>query len=100
MRENFFIGIDAGTTSVKGVLADADGKILSVSIQEYILEMEEDRCELDAEIYWEKTKMVIRELLDSVDNANGQVQALSFSSQGETLICVDSNGAPVRRAIV
>ena len=52
MRENFFIGIDAGTTSVKGVLADADGKILSVSIQEYILEMEEDRCELDAEIYW------------------------------------------------
>ena len=100
MRENFFIGIDAGTTSVKGVLADADGKILSISIKEYILEMEEDRCELDAEIYWEKTKMVIRELLDSVDNANGQVQALSFSSQGETLICVDSNGAPVRRAIV
>jgi len=99
MKENFFIGIDAGTTSVKGVLTDTDGRILSFAMQEYTLEMQGDRCELDAEIYWEKTRMVIRELVEPI-SVKDQIQAISFSSQGETLICVDNNGLPVRKAIV
>jgi xylulokinase len=100
ITQNLFIGIDAGTTSVKGVLADEEGRIVSVSIREYTLDIEGDRCELDAELYWISTKLVIQELLwQSKVNAN-YVRAISFSSQGETLICVDENGKPLRKAIV
>jgi xylulokinase len=100
MNDNFFIGIDVGTSSVKGVMTDAVGKILSLSVREYILEVQGDRCELDAEEYWEKSKAVIRDLLQVNVSIKDQVRALSFSSQGETLICVDQNGTPLRKAIV
>src|ERR1044071_9433340 len=100
MKSNLFIGIDAGTTSIKGVLADERGNILTASSQEYTLDMEGDVCEIDATVYWEKTKAVIRELLHGKKSQQENIQALSFASQGETLICVDSNGDPLRKAIV
>ena len=100
MDDNFFIGIDVGTSSVKGVMTDAVGKILSRSEREYILEIQGDRWELDAEEYWEKSKAVIHDLLQANVSIKAQVLALSFSSQGETLICVDQNGMPLRKAIV
>lgn len=100
ISQNLFIGIDAGTTSVKGVLADDDGNIVSVSIREYALEVDGDRCEVDANLYWANTKIVISELLKHTDVRPEYVRAISFSSQGETLICVDQNGTPLRKAIV
>jgi xylulokinase len=100
MNDNFFIGIDVGTSSVKGVMTDDVGKILSLSVREYVLEEQGNRCELDAGEYWEKSKAVIHDLLQGNVSIKGQVRALSFSSQGETLICVDQNGMPLRKAIV
>src|SRR5688572_21031293 len=100
MNDNFFIGIDVGASMVKGVMTDAVGKILSLSVRECILEVQGDRCEVDAEEYWEKSKAVIHDLLQVNVSIKGQVRALSFSSQGETLICVDQNGMPLRKAIV
>ena len=69
-------------------------------MQEYLLEVQGDRCELDPAEYWEKTKVVMRELLNVDPPIKDHVRALSFSSQGETLICVDRNGRPLRKAIV
>ena len=64
------------------------------------MEVQGDRCELDAVEYWEKSKAVIHDLLNVNASIKDQVRALSFSSQGETLICVDRNGTPIRKAIV
>lgn len=100
MADNFFIGIDAGTTSVKGILSDDAGNILAISKLEHTLEMQGDRCELDAEEYWKNTKKVIAELLRASNVVKENIRALSFSSQGETLICVDETGTPLRKAIV
>lgn len=100
MERTFFIGIDAGTTSVKGILTDEEGTIYANAMQEYALEMQADRCELEAEIYWIKTVAVIQELLETSDVDKQNIHALSFSSQGETLICVDALGLPLRKAIV
>jgi D-xylulose kinase len=96
----YFIGIDAGTTSIKGILADAEGNILSISSREYALEMDGDRCEIDPEVYWEATKFVIRNVLDSQKAVHSAIRGLSFASQGETVICVDQSGVPLRKAIV
>lgn len=100
MEENFFIGIDAGTTSIKGVVTDGAGNVLSISSHEYALDIQGERCEVDADVYWQKTKAVIDDLLHADNVKKSRIRALSFSSQGETLICVDTDGKPLRKAIV
>ncbi|MDX2195186.1 MAG: FGGY family carbohydrate kinase [Cytophagales bacterium] len=95
----YIIGIDIGTTSVKGIIIDEFGNILNQVIKEYIVESKGDVCELDSEVYWSAVCYCINALI--VNNINSaQVAAISFSSQGETLICVDKEGVPTRKAII
>jgi xylulokinase len=98
MNEKYLIGLDAGTTSIKGILISRDGHIVATAGQEYLLDSHNDRCELDPEIYWQTTVQILRSLLAHVPGRD--IAALSFSSQGETLIAVDRNGRPLRKAIV
>jgi len=98
---SFLIGIDVGTTSIKGILMDHSGESVAFSKQEYTLETGEgDTCEIDPEIYWNVTCRIIRDLLDHSGIDASMVTGVSFSSQGETLIPVDRSGRPVRKAIV
>ena len=96
---SFVIGIDVGTTSIKGMLMDNRGEIVAFARQEYVLDAREGGiCELDAGVYWDVTCLIIRELISDVDPRS--IGGLAFSSQGETLIPVDAEGAPLRKAIV
>ncbi len=98
---SYVIGIDAGTTSVKGILADREGNLVEFAKQEYMLDTDQqDICELDPEIYWNVTCSIIRELVSKAGIAPSSVAGIAFSSQGETLIPVDCTGKPLRKAIV
>ena len=98
---SFMIGIDAGTTSIKGVLLSSNGGLVASASQEYSLDSGPgDICELDPEIYWNITCRVIREMIHKSGINTKLVSGLAFSSQGETLIAVDSNGKPLRKAII
>jgi len=100
-NREYLIGLDAGTTSVKGILVRTDGKVVCVAAKEYMLEYPAvDRCELDADVYWRATRLVIRHLVKQGHIEPNQVLALSLASQGETLIPVDADGKPIRKAIV
>lgn len=95
------IGIDVGTTSIKGMLVSSSGNILNFKKQEYSLETAEGGiCELDAEIYWEVTCEIIRNLIAQTNVDPNGITGIAFSSQGETLIPVDKEGMPLRKAIV
>ena len=97
----FVIGIDVGTTSVKGMLMNSKGEIVTFAKQEYSLDTDAgDICELDPEIYWEVTCRVIRQLLSGSKVDPARIGGIAFSSQGETLIVVDKDGKPLRKAIV
>ncbi len=97
----YSIGLDIGTSSAKGILISKDGKILAVSHQEYALETpSEGICEVEASIYWDKTVLIINELI-AISKVNPiQIKGIACSTQGETLICVDKYGNPLRKAIV
>jgi xylulokinase len=97
----YTIGIDAGTTSIKGILLSEKGVIMACKSHEYKLDTgPEDICEVDPEIYWELTCKIIRQLI-SVTRVNPElIKGIAISSQGETLIVVDKNGMPIRKAIV
>jgi xylulokinase len=98
----YLIGIDVGTTSVKAGLFDpATGGCLGVARQEYALATPAaDRAELDAEIYWQACIATVRQVMAESGVDAREVAAMGVSSQGETLICLDGQGKPLRPAIV
>lgn len=98
---NYVLGIDVGTTSVKGVLLNNEGVSLASAMKEYTLDSgPNDICEIHPDVYWKITCQVIQELL-IISKVNPElVKGLAFSSQGETLIVVDADGNPIRKAIV
>lgn len=101
MNESYLIGLDAGTTSIKGMLVSSDGEHETIAHKEYSLEYSEgDFVELDPEIYWETTLFVINQLLTKSGISPDRIRAISFSSQGETLITLDEEGKTLRNAIV
>jgi xylulokinase len=93
------LGIDAGTTSVKSGLFNADGQCLAVARQEYQLSTPRAGwAELDPEIYWQACVSTTQKVLQQTGAKD--VSAVSVSSQGETMIALDAFGKPVYPAIV
>lgn len=95
------IGIDAGTTSMKGMILDSEGLVVTTAKEEYLLDHGPgDRCELDPDIYWRITCKIIKEMIIASGIEPNSITGVSFSSQGETVIPVDECGKPLRKAIV
>lgn len=96
-----FLGIDAGTTSLKAALFDLDGRMLALAREEYSLDSPAPTViEIDAEIYWRACCSAVQAVIRTGRVAAEDIVGLAISSQGETLIPVDATGRPLRRAIV
>jgi len=96
-----FLGIDAGTTSLKAAIFDLGGQLLAIDRQEYqLVTPSPSRVELDAEVYWEACCRAVRNAISKSGLDAEGIKALAISSQGETLIPVDRVGTPTRNAIV
>jgi xylulokinase len=98
---SLILTLDAGTTSLKGALFDLSGEMLAYRIKEYHLEeLAPDIVELDPEIYWVAAKSVIAEILQETIVPPDSITALGVTSQGETLVVLNKQGRPLRKAIV
>jgi xylulokinase len=96
-----FLGIDAGTTSMKAALFDIDGHLLAIDSQEYqLVTPSPSMVELDPEVYWQACCLAVRNVIERSGTEAKEVAALCISSQGETLIPIDKEGIPTRDAIV
>jgi len=97
----YLLGIDVGTTELKAALFDEEGREVAAGRAEYSPYIPEpDIVELDAEEYWNSCKKVISEILNSSKINPREIRSIAVSSQGETLIPVNREGEPLRRAIV
>ncbi|HPN84639.1 MAG TPA: FGGY family carbohydrate kinase [Victivallales bacterium] len=99
--KKYVLALDAGTTAMKCAIFDLSGALKSVSSCEYTLENPSpDFVELDPEIYWKSAKIAIAEVLSKSAVKKESVASIGVTSQGETLIILDHNGRPLRKAIV
>ncbi len=95
------LSVDLGTTAIKACLIDAAGRVLAIASREYQLDTPTPlEVELDAETYWAAFREGVAELLERTGVNPRDIRALGISAQGETLICADASGRPVRPAIV
>lgn len=101
MRESLLLSLDIGTTAVKAGVFTADGSLLSVASREYtLLTPRAGIVELAPQLYWDTAVDVMREAVAGTAFPSGRIAALGVCSQGETLVCLDAEGTPVRNAIV
>ncbi|WP_433664827.1 FGGY-family carbohydrate kinase [Nocardia sp. CA-128927] len=95
-----FLGVDIGTSSSKGVLTDEHGTILARSERAHgVSTPRPGWVEHDAElVWWADFVAIIRELVDAADGAT--LDGLAVSGIGPCLLPADSNGRPLRPAIL
>jgi xylulokinase len=95
------LAFDLGTTALKCALHDLNGGVLAKASEEYqLITPNAHWVEMDVETYWQAFKTAVARVLKESGIDPADIQALGVSAQGETLIVVDREGKPLRRAIV
>lgn len=95
-----YLTFDVGTTSMKTGVFDRNFKMVFSHTGEYqLLYPGKDRVELPADFYWEALKQGFGAALASGVSAE-QIEVVTITTQGETLIPIDQNGAALCNAIV
>ncbi|EPD33341.1 hypothetical protein HMPREF9306_00880 [Propionimicrobium lymphophilum ACS-093-V-SCH5] len=97
--EKFIIGIDIGTGSTKGILADCAGNVLHTTIVKHKTSFPRPGwAEHDAdEVWWADVVAVCREL---TTRAKGSVAGICISGIGPVFLAANDRGMPLRQAIL
>lgn len=93
------LGVDIGTASSKGVLARPDGEVVATAERSHGLSLPNPGwAEHDAEeVWWKDFVSICQELLAG---ASGEVAAVCASGIGASLLPADTEGTPLRPAIL
>lgn len=92
------LGLDLGTTNVKAVVTDLDGRICGqASTPVTLFHVGAGGVEQDLEEIWAATLEAVRQATQWVDRS--QVQAIGLSSQGGALQLLDAHQRPQGRVI-
>lgn len=96
---NLYIGVDLGTSAVKLLLVDEQGKILRSVSREYPLIFPQPGwCEQKPEDWWNACVDGIRELLEDQDAS--LVKGIGCGGQMHGLVVLDENDQVIRPAIL
>lgn len=95
----FYIGVDLGTSAVKLLLMDSEGKICKIVSKEYPLYLPQPGwSEQKPEDWFEKSMEGIKELTAECDKS--QVAGISFGGQMHGLVALDVDDNVIRPAIL
>ena len=96
---NYYVGIDLGTSSVKTLLLNSDGEIVSSVTKEYPLYFPHNGwSEQNPEDWYNQTIASLKELLEGIKGE--YVRSFSFSGQMHGLIMLDENDEVIRPALL
>ena len=94
-----YIGVDLGTSAIKLLLMDAEGKIHKIASREYPLEFPHPGWSQQDPLQWfTQTMDGLEELLRECDKS--QVAGISFGGQMHGLVTLDENDQVIRPAIL
>lgn len=97
----YVIGIDLGTSSVKALLVDREGKVCGEASEEYpLIQPKSGYSEQDPEEWVSKSLSALRKLAASSGIEASQVKGISFSGQMHGLVLLDEQHKVMRNAIL
>jgi xylulokinase len=95
------LGVDLGTTAIKGGLYDEDGRLMGAASREQVLITPAPSVvELDLEEYWSAFVQVVHQVVDQSGYGGRDVHGVALSAQGETFVPVGRNGNALRPPVV
>lgn len=99
---SYFLGVDVGTYSSKGVLADADGRIVAQHAVAHDLAIPQPgRAEHDAEgVWWHDFLTLSRALFEKSGVSAAEIAAVGTSGIAPCVLPLDGDGRPLRPAIL
>jgi sugar (pentulose or hexulose) kinase len=97
--EQYIISIDLGTTLIKFIIYNSDLIRVSELTVRYNLEMQYNNVEFDADKYWDCIVGNLKILIDNSGINPWQIISIVLSGQAETIIFLDKNNKPLRKAI-
>ncbi|MCR4402668.1 MAG: FGGY-family carbohydrate kinase [Firmicutes bacterium] len=100
-RGLYYLGIDAGTQSLRAGLFDDRGRAAALESEEYPLYQERPGwAEQDPDDWWQAAKKAVRRCLRSAEVSPDQVRGVSVDGTSSTVVFLDASGRPLRRAIL
>lgn len=103
MKKQYYVGVDIGTYSSKGVLVEsATGEIICDHSIEHSLEIPEPGwAEQDADaVWWGEFAQICRTLIEKSKIEPGQIKCVGISALGACTLPIDAAGKPLRKAIL
>ncbi|QEN09164.1 hypothetical protein EXM22_14685 [Oceanispirochaeta crateris] len=98
-KGDLLIGFDLGTSTIKALLSNTNGKIIEQTSRPVNLHHPaESRVEIDPEGYFQDICSIIREFVKNTNQAEN-IKALSFSGASGNTIILDENYLPLDNAI-
>ncbi|HNT35303.1 MAG TPA: FGGY family carbohydrate kinase, partial [bacterium] len=95
------LGIDVGTSGIKAVVFDLNGKTIASSFQEYpLLTPKPQWAEQNPEDWWQATCLACQQLLAADGVSAERILGLSFSGQMHGSVFLDKDGSVVRPCIL
>jgi len=101
LQGSCYLGLDLGTGSIKSVLFDALGHEIAAAEQSYPLYQPcNGWSEQDVEDWYAAAVTTVREIMGKSSVSAAQVRGIGISGQMMGLVLLDSQGQPLRRAIL
>ncbi len=101
MSEKYLLGIDAGTSVVKSVVFDFNGREVALSRQRVPVETPMPGwAEQDMEKVWEAVKKTIAESMMKANIPSSSIAAIGVTGQGDGCRLLDKNFKPIRPSIL
>jgi len=98
---SFYMGIDLGTSSLKTLLMNADGKVVAQSSEDYQFDTPiNGYAEQDPEVWWIACCNTVKSVLKKFDQSPASIKGVSFSGQMHGLVTLDCDGKVIRPAIL
>jgi len=101
MENSYVVSYDVGTSSVKTVLVDFDGKVASVSIANYSLLIPQvGWAEQEPDAYWDAVCVSTRQALAQAGISAGSVKGAVFGTQWRGIIPLDAQDNVLHNNII
>lgn len=98
---SYLLGLDIGTSGVKGILISVEGEIITTKTEGYPLSTPNAGwAEQNPEDWWEATKKCIREIIEESNINTGEIAGISFSGQMHSSVFLDEEMEVIRPAIL
>lgn len=98
---SYVLGIDLGTSSLKGILISRDGKVVAEESEAYgVISSQSGYSEQNPDDWITAFNKVIFKLINNTSDIKDKLEAISISGQMHSLVLVDKNGMPLRNAIL